>query len=227
MGDRVRIGELLTGVGTIGLAIALGLLHWFQPAFGVSDQAGAAGLPPYPTDLKVLDAGELGWFAFLVLIAAVVAGIVYLLRVLTGRGPERAMLQAPVAYVFSGFAFLVLVWRLLLFQPGPSPDSISGNVLLSQAQIDAAHVDVSLTTGAYLGLLFSFLMVIGTWFSMYDERTGSAAAKRRTAELLADVPVRRVPHVDAPAEPEATVVADDAVPTDPSSPSSPASGGPA
>lgn len=223
MGDRVRIGELLAAVGTIGLALTLGLLDWFEGIIVPKD--GTSGFLQVPP--KGFDAGILGWFAFAALIVAILAGIVHLLRVLTGRGPERAMLQGPIAYVFAGFAFLVLLVRLFVFQPGVSVDNVSGDALLDRAQIAAYTADLSLSTGAYLGLLFTFLMVVGTWFSLHDERTGSAAAKRQTEALLRDARPIRVPHVAAPAEPEASVVADDAVGTDPSSPTSPASGGPA
>ncbi|MDQ8043224.1 MAG: hypothetical protein AAGC46_09465 [Solirubrobacteraceae bacterium] len=227
MGDRFRIGELLAAIGTIGLALSLGLLHWFQPAFDMNRKANSAALSTYPHNLKSLDAGVLGWFAFVILFLAIIAGIVFFLRALTAPDSERPMLQAPYAYVISGFAFLVLVWRLFLFQPGPSADAVSGRTLLSAQQILAAHVDVTLAAGAWVGFVSVTLMMLGFWFAMYDERTGGRGARRQTDALLADVAPRAVPHVPAPADPDAAVVADDAVATDPSSPSSPASGGPA
>lgn len=224
MGDRVRIGELLAAIGTIGLALTVGLLDWFDGSLTASG-AGASSIPEQSVGL---DAGTLGWFALLILAATFIAGLVYLLRVLTATSPERPMLQAPIAYAFSGFAFLVLLVRLFVFQPGTSIDEVSGDYTLTAAQLTQVTPDVSLAIGAWLGLASVFLLVIGTWYSMADERTGSAAAKRHTADLLKDVPVRPVPHVPAPAESEATVVADDAIGTDPANPSSrPASGGPA
>ncbi len=228
MGDRVRIGELLAAIGTIGLAVTLGLLDWFEGTLVAKDGTplGSQQLSPVG-----FDAGILGWFAFAILVVAIVAGLVFVLRVLTGRGPERAMLQAPVAFAFAKIAVLTLLVRLFLFQPGVSVDALSGNKLFLAEEVRRYSADVSLAAGAYLGLLFVVLLALGTWLSMQDERTGSAASKAHTAALLKDVPIRPVPHVPAPAESEASVVADDAVGTagtdDPTSPSSPGSEGPA
>ena len=64
MGDRVRIGELLAAVGTIGLALSLGLLDWFEGSVGISSNAVGAPAVAGLSGPVALDAGSLGWFAF-------------------------------------------------------------------------------------------------------------------------------------------------------------------
>jgi hypothetical protein len=224
MGDRVRIGELLAAVGTVGLAIVASLSEWFHGY--VHATIGIGGTRAHGEGNLSLDAGTMGWFAFAVLVIALLAGIVYILRVLTGRGPERAMLQAPVAFAFSLFAFFVLLVRIVLFTPGIDHATQVGSMPRG-ATLISSTTNTDISYGAWIGLACVAAMVIGTWVSMADERTGSKAAKKRTAELLADVPVRRVPHVPATPDPDSDVVADDAVGTDPTTPPSAASGGPA
>ncbi|MDO9356536.1 MAG: hypothetical protein Q7T55_22755 [Solirubrobacteraceae bacterium] len=227
MGDRIRIGELLAAIGTIVLIVSLVALDWFEGKLGFPSNVAllpgdAGAITPVG-----LDAGALGWFAFATLIVTILSSIVFFLRALTARGPERPMLQGPIAYTIAGFTFLVILVRVLIFQPGSSPDALSGDVLLPAELVKVATVDISVELGGYLGLLAVFLIVIGLWIALGDERTGSAAAKAHTAALLAASPVRPVPVAVSAPNPDASVVADDAIPTDPSSPADPASGGPA
>ena len=212
MGDRIRLGELLAAIGAIGLAILLGFGAWYTyDSAGVSAPAKAETVPAQFAVSGAVGASYLGWFALLIVALAGIAGVIFFARVITlGASPERAVLQAPIAFVASFFAFFVLLVRLLVGQPEVT---LSGD----QARL-VGIADVPLPTevalGGWLGLLCVALLMVGTWISMHDDRTASPAAKRQTERLLRDVPARAVPRVPGHADPESAVVADGAAPTD-------------
>jgi hypothetical protein len=227
MGDRIRIGELLAAIGTIGLIVSLAALDWFEGTIGFPSNVALVPGEAESIPSVGLDAGALGWFAFATLIVTLLATVVFFIRALTGRGSERAMLQGPIAYAISGFTFLVILVRVLIFQPGSSADAVSGDLLLSAELVKVAEVRISVELGGYIGLLSVWLIVVGLWIAISDDRTSSKAAKAQTAALLAASPPRTVPADASAPNPDASVVADDAIPTDPSTPADPASGGPA
>lgn len=212
MGDRIRLGELLAAIGAIGLAILLGFGAWYTyDSAGVTAPVKAETVPAQFAVSGAVGASYLGWFALLIVALAGIAGVIFFARVITLRAsPERAALQAPIAFVASVFAFFVLLVRLLLGNP---------EVTLSGEQarlvgIDGVPLPTEVATGGWLGLLCVALLMVGTWIAMHDERTGSEAAKRQTEALLRDVPIRAVPHVPGHADTEASVVAEGAAPTD-------------
>lgn len=207
MGDRVRIGELLAGVGAIGLALLLGLADWFyaKGSISVFSYSVTAG------------AGRLGWFAWLLVLASAVAGLILIVRVLTAPTTERPMLQAAIVYAISLFTLIVVVIRVLLFLPDISTAQ-------ARAQLIGIDLDVGLTTAGWLGILALTLLMVGSWITLNDERDKSAAARARAAALLAEMTVRPAPPATGTPDTESAVVAEDAVGTDPvDAPSAPAS----
>lgn len=224
MGDRIRLGELLAAIGAIGLAILLGFGAWYSyDSQNLVVPANAETFRPtaeYAISGAV-GAAHLGWFALLIVALAAVAGIIFFSRVITlGASPERAVLQAPIAFVASVIAFWVLLVRLVFGRPEVTLDGGQANIV----GVDQLPIPTDVALGGWLGLVSVALLAIGTWISMHDDRATSAGAKARTEALLADVPVRSVAHVPGQADPEASVVADDAAPTD-DDPSTPTSGG--
>lgn len=180
MSDRVRLGELLAGIGAVGLTVLLLLADWLSFDAKVLG-AGVQGTLP------AIGAGarDLGWFAFLVTVLAAIAGVLYLVRVLTAHTTERVMLQAPVAFAAAKFAFVVDAVRLLIFTPG---DTLSPGAGLPQVQVEG-----SVALGGWLGLAALLLLAVGAWISMEDERTQAAGSKAQTEALLADVEPRVIP----------------------------------
>ncbi len=219
MGDRVRVGELLAAIGTIGLGLLLAFGAWFEfDSSKLGPDRNAAKEFPAMAEYAVTGAvgsSALGWFVQLIAAAAVVAGLVYLFRVLTSRTTERPLLQAPVAYALGALAVIVLALRLWLGDPEYTLSAAELGFDLQSMGEFTLPTDVAL--GGWLGLLSAFLIVVGTWIAMSDERTQSKGARARTATLLADMTVRPAPAVFAGSHPgtDAGASADDALPTDP------------
>lgn len=182
MHDRFGIGEVLAGVGAVGLTLLLAFGDWFEVTTTVR-------FPTAVSRTAGFGASELGWFAFGVTILAAVAGLIFLLRVVTAPTTERVMLQGPVAWTAAVFALLVVLVRMLLFMP-----DFDGTVKLGS--VDIVTIDTGVALGGWLGLLALLLLVIGTWLSFSDTRDNTPAAIAQTEALLAEAPVRPAPPAD-------------------------------
>lgn len=214
MSDRVRTGELLAAIGAVGLSVLLAFGAWFS--YEVVTPSGRFAIT------GAVGARHLGWFALLFTIFAAVAGVIYLVRVLTSETTERPMLQAPVAYALALFALIVDLVRMLIFTPEVS---VRGGDLVRRASFET---DIAL--GGWLGLASLLLLVVGTWTAMSDERKNTEAAKARTAALLGSIPVRPAPPAGGTPESDADTVAQDEVPdvaSEPASDDAPSTGDPA
>ncbi len=213
MQDRIRIGELLAGVGAIGLTLLLIFGQWF--GIEVTGRGAVEGVSLSQT----AGSDRMGWLLLVLFAASALAGLIFLFRVLTAPTTARVMAQGPVAFAVGSLALIVGLIRLLLFTPDV-PWTITAAETLGVLEFDTG-----LTTAGYLGLLCLALIPIGSWIAIADERDDTPAARAQTLALLADVPVRPAPpHTDAVPESEAGVVADDAIGTDPTSPNTPPPG---
>lgn len=215
----MRIGELLAALGAVALAALLAFGAWFD--YDVVSQDGQFSVT------GAVGARSLGWFALLLVVLAAAAGLIYLARVLTARSTEPPMLQAPIAFVAALFALLVASVRMLLFTPNVE---VEFGQAATRLGIRGAELPAEIALGGWLGLLALLLLTAGTWISMADERSDSAAARAQTEALLADIPVRPAPPAGGGAsESEASAVEQDAVPDVASEPSTdePTPGAPA
>lgn len=226
MGDRVRVGEVLAAIGAIGLAFLLAFGAWYDYE---SQPVRAGG------DLYVLSGAVgsryLGWFALLTAAASAASGLVFLARVITSRTTERPMLQAPVAYAFSAFALLVVGLRLILGDPKVTLQASSLASDLRDSGLESLPLETSVALGGWLGLAAIWLIVVGLWIAMSDDRVHAKGPKARTAALLSTVTTRPAPPAgNGGPDADASVVADDALPSEddlPFNPSIRPSGGPA
>lgn len=198
----MRTGELLAAIGAIGLALLLAVGSWFSYSVAITGTDAVTG---------AVGARHLGWFAVLFTFLAAIAGLLFLLRVLTAPTTERIMLQAPIAFIAAVFALLVDAVRMFVFPP---EIEASGGVLAKAIEVSA---DVS--AGGFLGLGCLLLIAAGSWVAMADERKGTAAAKVQTQLLLEDIPVRPAPPAGGTPETDADAIAQDAVPDVSSDPS--------
>jgi hypothetical protein len=226
MGDRFRLGELLAAIGAVGLTVMLLFGTWLTYS---SRGLTITGLAPGAYITGGLGVRSLGWFVALLLALAAIAGLAFLARVLTSTDTERPALQAPIAFAAALIAFPVLGLRLTIFQPDATDlPAVRGP---EGALVElAGPFPASVTAGAWLGLLFLILLMVGTWVAMDDERTDTPTARQQTDDLLGGIPRRPVPAgapepaVAAPAASlaasDAEVSAQDAAPTedDPTTP---------
>ena len=241
MGDRIRFGEILAAIGSVGLAVLLAIGTWYEfDSSRVAPKANA-GDSFAPTAEFVVSGGagssHLGWFVLVLAIAAAASSLWFLFRSATSRTTERPLLQGPVAYTFTLLALFAVGLRLLLGDPTYGLD---GSDL--EPGIGQIELPLDVAPGGWVGLFLIYLLLVGLWVSMSDERTDSRGARERTARLLAGVtprpapvagvaapgPAVAAPGAAAAAKSDAAVVADDAVSTDlPDDSSTSPSGGPA
>jgi hypothetical protein len=169
--SRLRAGELIAGVGGVGLFVLL-FFDWFALGghgsgttfYDASSGSGIATMVrEYSNTRHALDAwSTLGWF-MVVLLCVQMAGAAALVYMTVRRASPAWPIGAGVLTWLVGSAiWLVLLVRVCVTQPGIDP-----------------YIGVQLP--AYLGLLFSALIPLGGLLSIKDERT-------RTAESLAYMP---------------------------------------
>lgn len=216
MGDRVRLGEVLVAAGSIVLAVLLVIGAWFEVAEATvkNTRGNAAAFVAAGTT----GATELGWFALLLAGAGAASALWYIVRVLTAKTTERPMLQAPIAYAWGALAFIALFVRLVIAVPDYEFE-LAGETLA---------VPMTVTSGGWIGLAAGWMIVVGLWIAMSDDRVAAKGPKARTAALLASITTRPAPPATGGApSPDASVVADDALPVEdaPFNPSIRPSGG--
>ena len=129
---RLRAGELLTAAGAVGLLAAL-FLPWVGPV-----EASAWS--------------SLGWLVLALAVAAVAAGTWLVIATAAGRPVTQVVGAAVLASTIAPIAFLVLLLRALVFQPGPNDFT-------------------TVRYGAWIGLLAAAALAVGAWWSLADERT--------------------------------------------------------
>src|ERR1700710_1762823 len=124
MSDRFRVGEILAGIGAVALTLLVLFGHWvgatltFQhPNVPFGQQSGLNQALANASLHATGGIGYLGWFSVLMIAIAAIAGLVFLVRVITAKNTERPMLQGPVAFTFALLALLILLIQDLLFTP--------------------------------------------------------------------------------------------------------------
>jgi hypothetical protein len=141
--SRLRSGERMAGGGSLALLVLL-FADWFSLALAL------------PLDVHESGWSSLGWVVIVLLLAQTVS--VASLLVVTVRGPLEQQLRAGVAATtVSTLVAVVLILRVVLFQPGLG--------------VGAPNSAVSVLAPAYLGLIAELVVVAGTWRALADERT--------------------------------------------------------
>ena len=114
--------------------------------------------------------GRSGWSTMTVgralLVLTIALAVTLVVLTLRARAVSMAVSTAVVTVGIGALALLYLLYRVGIDEPGR-------NAL------------VSVDTGAYLGLLCLLAILVGTWRTMSDERTGSAISLRQTERVLA------------------------------------------
>jgi hypothetical protein len=155
--SRLRSGERLVLVGAVGLAVLLGL-NWFQ----LSSPESYVG--QHESGIR-----SLGWFAVLLLLAAIASGLALVVTTVTRSAPALPILLAVTTTALGAFATLAIVVRLIL-QPGLG--------------VDVGNADVDIQFPAWLGLLAAASLTLGAWWTMADERTDTEESRRQTEQVL-------------------------------------------
>jgi hypothetical protein len=166
--SRLRSGELLAGVGGVGLFVLL-FFDWF--ALGHLDWAaytplisGATHFFDASSNARPAADGwsSLGWFMVVLLCVQMLGAAALVYMTVKRASPAWPVGAGVLTWLVGSSIWLVLLVRVCITQPG----------------LDR-YVDVQLP--AYLGLLFSALIPLGGLLSVRNERT-------RTPESLSYMP---------------------------------------
>jgi hypothetical protein len=176
--SRLRAGEWTAALGAAVLVVTL-----FLPWFGVQlpqetvqqQQFGGGGvlnlLKTYAVDSWGSGWDALGWLVIVIVLVAVACAAWLALATATAR-PVAQLVAASVLTATAGtLAFVVVVLRALVFQPGP-------NDL------------VVLRYGAWLGLLASLVLAVGGWLAIKDDRTDAPESAYTPPEPRPPPPAR-------------------------------------
>jgi hypothetical protein len=156
---RVRRGELVALIGAVGLRVLM-FLPWFALASHSGRRVGwTAYAPSAEAMLHRTGWGALGWFMDLLLALLIVAGILVALTAAARRSPTLPVGVAIVTWTAGALTFFVLLF-VLIDQPG------LGLSLPNDA------VDQQLP--GYLGLACTFLIPLGAWIALNDDRVHAA-----------------------------------------------------
>jgi hypothetical protein len=143
--NRLRVGEVLTAVGSLGLFATL-FFDWFEPE-------GRLPVPIAPED----GWSGLGWVLVVLLLVAIAASLTLVVLTVAVEPVGLTVSVAAVTTAIGIIATLALLIRLALAQP----DLGYG---LGDSQ-------VHLMPAAYVGLLACALLAVGAWVAFADERT--------------------------------------------------------
>ena len=187
--SRLRSGERLALVSAVALAVLLGL-NWFY----LSQPEAVVG--QHESGIRAL-----GWFAALLLIAAIACGLALAFFTLTQRATALPIIFSVLTFASGFLATLVVLLRLLVWQP--------------HLGVDASRGDVDVELWGYLGLFAVLGLTAGGWMAILDERTDSDEAIEQTAEALrarGDNPRKPPPVTAAPRSGPADALADPSAP---------------
>jgi hypothetical protein len=152
---RVRRGELLALLGAVGLLVLL-----FLPWFGLASSDGR------PSSYSAVEGmlhrsgwGAMGWFMDLLLALVILGGVAVAVTAAVRRSPTLPVGVAIVTWTAGALTFFILLF-VLIEQPG------LGFSLPNDA------VDQLLP--AYLGLACAFLVPLGAWIALNDDRVDAA-----------------------------------------------------
>jgi len=147
---RLRLGELVTAVGALGLVVTL-FLGWYglESGVGVRAPRGAANLS---------DSGwtGLGIIGTILVVMALVAALLVIVTAAGRQAPAWAV-GATVITTFTGIFAFCAVAISMLAQP--------------ELGIDLPNLLVNVEWPAYAGLICSALIPVGGWMALADERT--------------------------------------------------------
>jgi hypothetical protein len=155
--ERIRSGERMALAGAVGLAVLLGF-DWFY--LSTPD----ARLGAHESGIRAL-----GWFAELLLVAAILLALAMAATTAFQRAVAWPLVLSVFALLF-GIAGTLAVAIRLIAQPSLG--------------VDAGNADVELEPAAWLGLAAIIAIAAGAWRALTDERTDTAEAREQTEEVL-------------------------------------------
>jgi hypothetical protein len=155
--SRMRAGEWLAALGAVGLLVVL-FFDWFS----VDGQAaGWKAYAPAAADLHLSGWGSLGWFMDVLLCVLIFGGASLSYMTVKRASPAWPVGAGVLTWIVGSVILLILAIRVA-DQPGLG--------------LGLPNRPVLVEAPAYIGLLFAFLIPLGGFMSIRDERTHSPEA---------------------------------------------------
>jgi hypothetical protein len=155
--SRMRAGEWIAALGAVGLFVLL-FFDWFsvKPPATEPSSSGITNL------MRVAEAsrsgwGSLGWFMDVLLCVLILGGASLSYMTVRRASPAWPVGAGVLTWIVGSLIFLVLLVRVTIAQP--FEDEL-----------------ITVSVPAYIGLLFAFLIPLGGFLSVRDERTHSPEA---------------------------------------------------
>ncbi|HWH93156.1 MAG TPA: hypothetical protein VNT03_04795 [Baekduia sp.] len=161
--SRMRSGEWIAALGAIGLFVTLFLDWWGVEAPKPQDNgSGILNLVAVTLEGSLSGWSTLGWLMDALLCALIFGGAALSYMTIKRASPAWPVGAGVLTWIVGSVIFLMLLVRVTIAQPG---------------DIDGL---LSVRLPAYLGLLFAFLIPLGGFLSLRDERTDSPEARAYT-----------------------------------------------
>ncbi|MCW3041195.1 MAG: hypothetical protein JWM31_3100 [Solirubrobacterales bacterium] len=185
---RLRAGEALAGAGAVLLTLML-FLDWAKPEYRIRYAGGGDVSSPLEATAKRVTGtfvnqfaqsgwSALGWFLVAMLLISILGALTLVaLTVLERDTPVLPVVAAVITTAWSLLAFVVLLLRLTLFQPG--------------LELGWSDRDVNMLAPSWLGLLGLAAIGAGSWLTLRDDRLDSPLS------VPPEVPVRPAPPATA------------------------------
>jgi hypothetical protein len=161
--SRMRTGEWVAALGAVGLFVVL-FFNWFSVDGMAAGWRAYAPLGSGP-GWHLSGWGSLGWFMDVLLCILIFGGASLSYMTVKRASPAWPVGAAALTWVLGSVVVLILAIRVAV-QPGLGLGLPNGPVLVEAP--------------AYLGLVFAFLVPLGGFLSIRDERADSAEAQAYT-----------------------------------------------
>jgi hypothetical protein len=153
--SRMRAGEWVAALGAVGLFVLL-FFDWFSvDGHAAGRELGWLAYAPGAA-LHLSGWGSLGWFMDVLLCVAIVGGASLSYMTVRRASPAWPIGAGVLTWILGSVIVVVLAIRVAV-QPGLG--------------LGLSNEPVLVEAPAYVGLLFAFLIPLGGFLSIHDERT--------------------------------------------------------
>ncbi|WP_445150914.1 hypothetical protein [Baekduia sp. Peel2402] len=168
--NRMRVGEWVAAAGAVALLVLM-FFDWyaFTPVAEPVSGGGIKNLVTVVWAGSLSGWGTLGWFMDTLVGVLIFGGLALSYMTVKRASPAWPVGAGVLTWIVGSLIFLILLVRVTIAQPG-------------------VDENFTLQAPAYFGLVAAFLIPLGAFLSIRDERTASAEARAYTPPPPRSVP---------------------------------------